>query len=617
MSALEILPNNQLKLKCSFDERELAKQIPDYVWNNNEKAWYYPYSEDRVTLFKKLFPMGTIKGEKTSEKREHSATEKHLIALKNIKECSIDIPQIKATLFNHQKIGINYLLNIDCAMLNDEMGVCKSLQAIGLSLIRKQNKQVEKCLIVCPATMKYLVWAKEIDKFTDEKYIVIDGDPKKRAEQYNNFFERKDIFYLIVNYENLEGDIAKLKLLPYNSICIADEIVYIKSRKAQRTKALRKIPVKYRIGITGYAHANRVEDLWSQFDWIYPKLLGTYNAFEDKYCEFFTIKKHHTEETRENGKACKCKICGKWSPEQRYAPAYTCSCEHPEWERPEFRKFNGYKNLDELKYILEPYYIRRLSKDVQDLPEKIYEEREVLLSDDLLKAYHDMKETMRLQITNMSGEEITAKANGILIQMLRLSQLTCGFITDKELDEHPKFFNKNPKVDALDEIIEESLSSNKKIVIWTRFRAFMAYLYKRYTTEFRYNNELLKVSYLWGGMSLQDKNANVNAFQTDPNRKIIIGTVQTGGMGIDLTAGSVEVFTDLSFLAPATILQAEKRLHRLNQKNPVVIIKLLAQDTVDEHWLKLLQSKQSTSDFIFGDNEVRINNKDTLLELLQ
>ncbi len=618
MATIETTSDNRLKIRCDYNERDLAKQIPGWSWNNEDKAWCYPFSNERIAQFKQLFPSGCVKTIVIQEKKEHNEHEKKLIELKNLKDCEIETPEIKAELFKHQKVGINYLLNTDCAMLNDEMGVCKSLQSLVLALMRKQKNQVKKCLIICPATTKYSVWAREIDKFTNEKYIVIDGSKKKRSEQYYTFFERNDTFFLIVNYENLDTDIDNLKSLPFESIGIADEIVYIKSRKAQRTKALKKLKIKYRVGLTGYAVANRVEDLWSQFDWTNTGLLGSYNSFEDKYCDFFTIKKHHTEDTKEKGKNCKCKYCGKWSPEQKYASIYTCRCVSPTWEQPTFKKLNGYKNLEDLKYIIEPYYIRRLSKDVQDLPEKIYEEREVLLSGDLLKAYNEMKETMRLQIKSMSGEEVIAKANGILIQMLRLSQLTCGFITDKELNEHPKFYDKNPKVEALDEIVEEVLASDKKIVIWTRFRAFMAYLYKRYTTEFKHNNATLKSSYLWGGMSAKEKDTNINNFQTDPNTRVMIGTVQTGGMGIDLTAGSVEVFTDLSFLAPSTILQAEKRLHRLNQKNSVVIIKLLAKHTVDQHWLKLLENKKLASQMIFEDDvNIKIRNKETLLELLK
>jgi len=554
---------------------------------------------------------------------EYSEFEKKLLALKALPDCTIEVPQLKATLFNHQKTGINYLLNLDTAMLADQLGLGKSLQSLGLSLLRKQKGEIKKCLIVCPATTKYSVWKREIEKFTDEKCLVVDGSMKKREETYFTFLTREDVFYLIMNYEQLLKDSGYLLKFSINSLCIIDESVYIKTRDSKRTKELKKIPFKYKIAITGYPAANKIIDVWSQFDWLKPGYLGSYWSFFDKYVETITIKLHETEESKKSSKGRKCKCCGKWSPEQRYAKIYTCCCVTPEWEAPSFKKVVGYKNLDELKKKLEPYFIRRLASETLDLPEKTYEERETLLSGDLLRAYTTMKEEMKVTIKNMSNEDVIAKANGILTQMLRLSQLTCGFITDVKLNQ-PMFYKENPKVKALDDIIDEVLSSGNKIVIWTRFRAFTAYIYKRYTEGFKYNGETVtyNCAFFWGGMSAEEKDKNINRFQTDPNCKIIIGTVQTGGMGITLHAGNVAVFTDLSFLSPSTVIQAEARNHRIGQTKNVVIIRLLAKDTVDGHWLKILENKQKASKILFREDTIIEEelgvalDKDTLLEML-
>jgi len=620
MATLGLTSDNRLKLKCDYLERELAKKIPNASWSKQDLAWYYPFSKERIVLFKKYFPDGIVMNSVKEAELQQSALEKRLMALKDLKDCEIPKLDIKEPLRNHQKVGVNYLLQLNSAMLADEMGAGKSLQAIVVALIRKHKNEVKKCLIVCPATTKYSVWKREIERFTDEKCLVIDGVKKKREETYHTFFERDDIFFLIINYESLNVDSACLARMPFDSICIADESVYIKTHKAQRTKALKKIPIKHKIALTGYPVANKIIDLHSQFDWLMPGFLGSFWSFQDRYLDFFIIQKRHTNETKSTGKNCKCVKCGKWSPEQKYAGIYTCQCDQPEWEQPNFRKLVGYKNLDELRRKIEPYYIRRLKSDIlADLPDKIYEEREVELFGELLKAYNEMKEDMRVQIKNMHDEDVIAKANSILIQMLRLSQLTCGFITDKNL-KHPNFYKENPKVSALDEIIDEVINSGQKIVIWTRFRAFMGYLLKRYSEGFKYEKEFrqYKCTYLWGGMSAKEKDDNINAFQTDPETKIIVGTVQTGGLGVTLHAGSVEVFTDLSFLSPSTVLQAESRCHRIGQKNSVVIIKLIAKNSVDSHWLNLLESKQKASRMIFTDDmSVKIRDKDTLLELLE
>jgi len=148
----------------------------------------------------------------------------------------------------------------------------------------------------------------------------------------------------------------------------------------------------------------------------------------------------------------------------------------------------------------------------------------------------------------------------------------------------------------------------------------MAYLYKHYTEGYKYDNEFkqYKCAYLWGKMSPKLKDDNIEMFQTDPNCKIFIGTVQAGGMSVTLHAATVEVFTDLSFLSPSTIEQAADRLHRLGQKNTVVIIDTIARKTVDEHWIEILHNKQKVSNMIFDDDGiVRINEKKDFLKLLE
>lgn len=620
MATLYITSNNTIKLQCSFLEKDLAKKVPHYQWNNNEKVWYYPYSEECISTIKQLFPNIKVEKEISKDVLVYTETERKLIQLKNLTSCDIEVPLLNATLREHQKVGVNYLLNIDCAMLADVMGVGKTLQSIVLALLRRSRNEIKKTVIICPATVKYAVWQREITKFTTEKCVVIDGNAKKRKEQYLSFLESNDIFFLIVNYESLVIDSDMLSRLPYESLIIADESVYIKNRNSKRTKAVKKLRAKYKVAISGYPIANRLPDLHSQMDWLLPDFLGSFWSFQDKYLNFLILKKRHDEETKLTGKNCKCKKCGKWSPEQKYASMYTCKCAEPEWNEQEFKKLIGYKNLDELKFKLEPYYIRRLKKDVlKDLPDKIYEQREVSLSGELLKAYNNMKEDMHVLIRNMSDSEVTAKAATIMTQMLRLSQLTCGFISDKNL-EQPVFYKENPKVDALDDIVDEVLGNDDKIVIWTRFRPFMFYLYKRYSEGYKYAGETKKhdVAYLCGQMQAKIKDDNIYRFQNDPNCKMMIGTVQAVGIGITLHAANVEVFTDLSFLSPSTVEQATDRLHRLGQKKTVVVIDTIAKNTVDEHWIKILENKQQVSNMIFDDDGiVRINTKNNLLKLLE
>lgn len=577
MAILTLTSDNKLKLNCSFLEKELAKKISGAYYNREDQSWLYSFSKDRVESFRKYFENIEISVEVLEAEKQEIEYEKKLIELKNLKTVDVDW-NFKVKPFDHQKVAINYLLNVDGAMLADDLGLGKSFVCLIVSVIRKSKGEIKKALIVCPATTKYSVWAHEIEKFTDESYIVIDGDKKTRIELYKKWLSDDKIFFCVVNYETAMLDVEYLKNMPFESQLACDESIYIKNNKAKRSKAVKLLKSKYKIAVTGYPIGNYAIDLHSQFDFCRPGLLSSWWSFLDKFVDFRIMK----------------------------------------YGNKQFKQLSGYKNLDILKAKIEPYYIRRLKENCIDLPEKIYEEREVRLSGKLLEAYNDMKEEMRTKVLNMKEEEVIAKANTVLTQMLRLSQLTCGFITDQNL-ENPVFYKENPKIEALDDILDEAISSDKKIVIWTRFRPFTFYLHKRYNEGFKYNGEMRKYNccLLIGGMSAKEKDDNVEKFQNHPDYKVIVGTVQTGGLGITLHSGSVEVFTDLSLLPPSTIIQAESRLHRIGQKNTVIIIKLLARKSIDQHWVKLLEKKQKLSNLIFEDEKDLKLNKETLLELLE
>jgi SNF2 family DNA or RNA helicase len=579
MAILSLISDNKLKLQCSFLEKDLAKKISGAYYNRDEQCWLYSFSKDRLEAFRKYFTDIEISAEVLEAEKKESEYIKQLLELKSLKKVDFDDSKLsKRTLFEHQKVAVNYLFNTDCAMLADELGLCKTSTSIVVSQLRKFYKQIKKVLVLCPATTKYTVWAREIELTTDDKYLVVDGSKKEREEIYKKFLSDDTIFYLITNYESFMLDHLLLRNFSADTMAILDEVIYIKTKDAKRTKTAKTLKSKYRIGISGYPAANKIIDIWSQFDFLKPGLLGNYWNFLDKYTVFSQMK----------------------------------------FGTKSFKQLSGYKNLDVLKEKIEPFYIRRLKKDCLSLPPKLYEEREVNLSGNLLKAYNEMKEDMRVTITSMQDEEIFAKANTVLTQLLRLSQLTCGFITDKNL-KNPEFFKESPKTELLDEIVDEALSSDQKIVIWTRFRPFTFQLLKHYTDGFKKDGEFrqYKCCHLYGGMDAKEKDDQIFKFQTDKEYKIFIATVQSASLGITLHAASVEVFTDLSLLSPSTVIQSEDRLHRPGQKKTVTILKLIAKDTIDQHWLQLLKSKQKMSSLLFEDDRVEKLDKETLLELLE
>jgi len=565
---------DKLELKCRFDEKDIAKSISGRQWDKVRKTWQYPINKDILSELKKYFPniyTEPIVIEKINQILEKENKLLHLKSLTDYPD--LIIPNCKIIPYKHQKVGIAFLSEAQNALLADELGAGKTLTAIINAIILKDKNLINKCLIACPSSTKYLVWSNEIEKFTYEKSIVINGNSKKRKELYLEYFNNKDIFFLIANYEILRidliesykcvscGNIIKdygkpkkcnkcksnnfinsgdLKLLnkleQQKLMIISDECIKIKSRKSLQTQAIKSIPALYKIGISGYPVANKLIDIWSQIDWLYPGLLGTYWSFEDKYLV---------------------KNC--------------------------FNAVTGYKNIEKLKKKIEPYYIRRLKKDVLDLPPFTNVDRDVELVGDQLKAYNQMKKDLYVLLDNMTEEEFKLEANSILSQMIRLSQISSGYMTNLLQKDKPIWFKNPAKFEVLNEIIEEVLANEKKIVVWSRFVAVT-----RKTKEI-YGDIC---EYIDGSVPSENRADIIKEFTEETNLKILSCQMQTCGMGVNLTAANTEVFMDLAFISPSDYIQSTERLIRPGQIDKVTIINLIAKNTIDEHWAKLLKDKQ-------------------------
>ena len=230
-----------------------------------------------------------------------------------------------------------------------------TIQGIGTAINRNLNGEVNSCLIVCPASLKYN-WESEIKKFTNKTVLVIDGNKQERTKKWI----AENYFFKIVNYELLMMDLfhdvnakkskeridqridcADFIVNNYFDMIILDEIHYIKSHNALRTKAVKNMKCKYRLGLTGTPVDGRLEELHSIFEFLKPGLFPSKMRFIEKYA----ILDY-------------------------------------------FGSIKGYKNIGEVKEKIRPFYIRRLKEKVlKDLPEKIFTDLHVELDSKCLKEY--------------------------------------------------------------------------------------------------------------------------------------------------------------------------------------------------------------------------------------
>lgn len=581
MALLTILDGNICILDCYY-EKEKVKNI-GAVWNKENKIWYMPFTASNLERCLNELNSPILDSNLEEELQKQKEKENKL---KNIYDVSkkdapitLKIPGIKLPLFNYQKHGVLFsITNNDGILIADEMGLGKSVQSLGVMLYGKYNFGWKKCLIVVPASLKYN-WKLEIEKFTDESYVIIDGTAQKRLEQW-----KQDVYFYVVNYElitedlfggrnvnvKLDDDIltaqkkvkqinkqkqreailAPIREMIFDCITI-DEAHNIKSHKSKRSKNVKQLKAKVRIGLTGTPLDGKLEELHSVMQFIKPGLFEPKSRFMMKHAE----------------------------------------CDF-------FGKVLQYKNLDVIKDKLKPFYIRRLKKEVlKDLPDKIYENKYIELTKEERKIYDEIAK---------AKHEITEDAEA-MVKVMRCKQ----FCNHSDLIDIS--CKKHSKLEMFLEIMDEICLLNcNKVVIFSQYKKMINILEKEI------QKMGLKNLRIDGDTPKQDRADYQKIFNEDNSIDCILGT-EAMSTGLNLTGATYVINYDDNW-APAIMRQREDRLHRVGQKNSVTVINFIVKDTIEERIRSVIYEKEVLSTEILGDDidELvlkRLNPKDLLVLL--
>ena len=206
------------------------------------------------------------------EKREAT----HRNQLLDKKYADGKLPDLLQTrLYPYQEEGILFAVRKGRSIIADEMGLGKTVQAIGAAELMRKEFNISSVLILCPTSLKYQ-WKKEIEKFSGDTALVIEGNHLKRREQYN-----RNEFYKIVSYQSANNDIKILKSL-YADLLIMDEAQRLKNWNTQIAKAARRMQSQYTVVLSGTPLENKIEELYSIAQFVNPYCLGPYYKFIDK-----------------------------------------------------------------------------------------------------------------------------------------------------------------------------------------------------------------------------------------------------------------------------------------------------------------------------------------------
>ena len=447
------------------------------------------------------------------------------------------------------------------------------MQVINLACIKKQQRSYKHCLIICGVNGLKWNWKAEVEKHSNEKAYILGtrydskgnekiGSINDRLEDLETLlddYKRKDglintdfgiynSYFIITNIETLRNEkiIQKLKELCDEGIInmlALDEGHKCKDPTSQQGKALLKLQAETMVSMTGTPLMNNPLDLYIHLKWLgYEK--HAYYSFKKHYCIF-----------------------GGFGGYQ----------------------IVGYRNLDQLKEQFEDIMLRRLKKDVLDLPDKIYTTEYVEMSPKQAKIYKEVSMEIKENI-----DKVTNAINP-LAELIRLRQAT-GYtgILSSTIQE-------SAKLDRLEELLDEIVSNGGKALIFSNWTAMTNPTFERFK---RFNPAII-TGETKNRVEQQDK------FMNDDTCKIIIGTIGAMGTGLTLTAGSTVIFLDEPWNR-ATREQAEDRAHRIGTKENVNIIFLITKNTIDERIHDIVEQKGHLADMlvdgkVVGDKKQLIN----------
>ena len=440
-----------------------------------------------------------------------------------------------------------------------EMGTGKSKVLLdNIAMLYDQGK-IDGALIVAPKGVIGTWSQQEIPThFPDhiEKMSVLwqANITKGQSKKLGGLLKRgEELHILIMNVEAFSTQkgvgFAERFLSCHNALMAIDESTTIKNPDAKGTKNICKLSpyAKYKRILTGSPVTKSPLDLYKQCDFLESELLDhtSYYTFRTRYAVMKTANF--------GGRSVQIVV--------------------------------GYRNLDELAEKLKVFSYRVLKDDCLDLPPKTFMKRIVKLTPAQEKVYKEMK---HLALAEMEGKMMTTAT--VLTQLMRLHQITCGhFRAD---DGTIKDINNN----RLDELLDVLNEVEGKAVIWAHYQHDVERIIERIRKEYTFD---AAVDY-YGLTPPSERQQNIEKFQNDDKCRFFVGTPQTGGYGITLTAASTMIYYSNGYDLEKR-QQSEARIDRIGQKFPMTYIDIMAEDTIDERIVKALRKKVNIATQIMGE----------------
>ena len=452
---------------------------------------------------------------------------------------------LQATLRDYQLDGLSwmqFLREYDLAgILADDMGLGKTVQTLAHILTEKEAGRLTSPALVIAPTSLMTNWQEEAARFAPGlKVLLLQG--KERVDLFDQI-EQADI--VLTTYALLPRDEEKLREHHYHLV-ILDESHYIKNTRSKAAQTAGSLNANHRLCLTGTPLENHLGELWSQFHFLLPGLLGEEKAFNTQF--------RHPIERQDD-------------PVRRAL----------------------------LNRRIRPFLLRRTKDHVaKELPEKTEMVRRV----ELTGPQRDLYETVRLAMDKKVREEIDRKGVArsqivILEALLKLRQVCCDPRLVKAMPSKKNTAAISAKLTDLMQMVDDLLEEGRKILVFSQFTSMLTLIEEELAARG------IRYAILTG--ETRDRSAQVAAFQQGAVPIFLI-SLKAGGVGLNLTAADTVIHYD-PWWNPAAENQATDRAWRIGQDKPVFVYKLIAKGTLEEKIQQLQQKKSELANSILAEGE--------------
>ncbi|KAF6154756.1 hypothetical protein GIB67_032368 [Kingdonia uniflora] len=490
-------------------------------------------------------------------------------------EGGFKIPKaIFTKLFDYQKVGVQWLWELHCqragGIIGDEMGLGKTIQVIAFLGALHFSKMYKPSIIICPVTL-LRQWRREARKWYPHFHVEILHDSaqvstnrKKRSKSDESDYEssegssdcekekhartkttkkwdyligrvlRSKSGLLITTYEQLR--ILGVKLLDIEwGYAVLDEGHRIRNPNADVTLACKQLQTVHRIIMTGAPIQNKLTELWSLFDFVFPGKLGVLPVFEAEFAVPISIGGYANA-----------------SPLQ-VSTAYRCAVV--------------------LRDLIMPYLLRRMKADVNA---QLTKKTEHVLFCSLTS---EQRSIYRAFLASSEVEQIF-NGNRNSLYGIDVMRKICNHpdLLEREHSSHnPDYGNpeRSGKMKVVVEVLKAWKDQGHRALLFTQTQQMLDIL----------ESFLIKIDYTYRRMDgltpVRQRMALIDEFNNSDDIFVFILTTKVGGLGTNLIGANRVIIFDPDW-NPSTDMQARERAWRIGQTRDVTIYRLITRGTIEE-----------------------------------